>query len=86
MVLFILAGVCILLGLWLRFGLLGYRFSSLICFALAGLFACWAGVYALCLLMEWLRTKLFALLRVPALCSRLETLLFRGVQRSFPDA
>ena len=37
MVLFILAGFCILLGLWLRFGLMGYRFSALICFALAGL-------------------------------------------------
>lgn len=37
MVLFILAAVLVGLGLWLRFGLLGYRFSSLICFALAGL-------------------------------------------------
>ena len=52
---------------------------------LAGLFACWAGVYALCLLIEWLRTKLFALLCVPALCSRLETLLLRRAQRCFPD-
>ena len=37
--------------------------------ALAG---CWAGVYAVCLLMEYLRTRLFVLLRIPALCTAAE--------------
>lgn len=44
MVLFIIAAVLILFGLWLRFGLLGYRFSSLICFALGVLLACCGGL------------------------------------------
>lgn len=36
------------------------------------LFVCWAGVYFVCLMIEWLRTKLFALLRVHALCQHAE--------------
>ena len=44
--LFILAAVLTVFGLWLRFGLMGYRFSALICFALAGLLAC-CGVFRL---------------------------------------
>lgn len=51
-----------------------------------GLFACWAGLYAVCLLMEWLRTKLFALLRVPALCEHAEKRLFQWADRRFPEA
>lgn len=42
--------------------------------ALAG---CWAGVYAVCLLMEYLRTKLFALLHIPALCTAAEKRLLQ---------
>lgn len=53
---------------------------------LGGLFACWAGVYGLCLLLEWLRTKLFAALKVSALCERLEKKLFVWTDRVFPDA
>ena len=39
-----MSAVLILFGLWLRFGLLGYRFSSLICFALGALLACCGGL------------------------------------------
>ena len=51
---------------------------------LLGLFICWAGLYAACLVLEWLRLKLFERLRVPALCARCETLLLRRF--SAPDA
>ena len=53
---------------------------------LAGLFACWAGVYALCLALEWGRAKLFDLLKVPSLCVRAENRLFQWAQRRFPGA
>jgi len=53
---------------------------------LPGLFACWAGVYAVCLLIEWLRTKLFALLRISDLCTRAENRLFQWEDRLFPKA
>ncbi|MBR6570882.1 MAG: hypothetical protein IKK75_10570, partial [Clostridia bacterium] len=53
---------------------------------LAALFACWAGVYAVCLLIEWLRTRLFSLLRVPALCERMEKRLCQWTDRLFPEA
>ena len=53
---------------------------------LSGLFACWAGVYGVCLLMEWLRTRLFAVLKVSALCERIEKRLFAWANRVFPDA
>lgn len=53
---------------------------------LGGLFACWAGVYGICLLVEWMRTKLFAALRVSVLCQRLEKKLFSWADRVFPQA
>lgn len=53
---------------------------------LAALFACWAGVYAVCLLIEWARTKLFALLNVSVLCAKLENRLFQWTNRVFPKA
>ena len=53
---------------------------------LGGLFACWAGVYGLCLLVEWLRTKLFAALKVSALCEKIEKKLFIWANRVFPEA
>lgn len=53
---------------------------------LGGLFACWAGVYSVCLLMEWLRTRLFAALGAAAMCERIEKRLFAWANRVFPDA
>lgn len=53
---------------------------------LAGLAACWAVVYAVCLIIEWLRTKLFAALHVPALCGRAEKRLVEWADRLFPPA
>lgn len=53
---------------------------------LGGLFVCWAGVYGVCLLIEWLRTKLFAALKVSALCERLEKKLFVWADLVFPQA
>ena len=52
---------------------------------LCGLFVCWAGVYVLCLLIEWLRTRLFTLLRIPALCNAMEKKLFSLEQCMFPE-
>lgn len=51
---------------------------------LACLLGCLVGLYALCLMMEWLRARLFALLRVPGLCQRGERLLFAWTERCFP--
>lgn len=45
---------------------------------------CWAGVYAVCLLMEWLRTRMFILLRIPALCTAAEKYLFSWADKRFP--
>lgn len=53
---------------------------------LGGLFACWAGVYGICLLIEWLHTKLFDVFRVSALCAGLEKRLFAWADRVFTDA
>lgn len=52
---------------------------------MAALAACWAGMYAVCLAVEWLRAKLFGLIRVPALCERAENQLFRWADRRFPE-
>lgn len=51
---------------------------------LLALAACWAGVYAMCLLLEWLRTRLFALLRIPALCTAAEKRLLSWADKRFP--
>lgn len=53
---------------------------------LGGLFVCWFGIYAVCLLIEWLRTKLFALLRIPAVCVRMEKRLEKLANAVFPEA
>lgn len=53
---------------------------------LGGLFACWAGVYAVCLLAEWMRTRLFGALGVSALCEKIEKRLFIWAERVFPQA
>lgn len=53
---------------------------------LGGLFACWAGIYGVCLLMEWLRTRLFAALKISALCDGMEKKLFTWADRVFPRA
>ena len=39
---------------------------------LGGLLACWAGVCLSCLLIEWLRSRLFVWLKVPDMCERAE--------------
>ena len=53
---------------------------------LGGLAACWGGVYALCLLLEWGRTKAFAALRVSEACGRLEKKLFQWADNWFCKA
>ncbi len=50
---------------------------------LIGLAACWAGIYAICLLVEWLRTKLFQFLRIPVLCARAEQRIQAWSERLF---
>lgn len=49
------------------------------------LFGCWAGIYAVCLLLEWGRMKLFDAMRVPDACQRLENRLLSRAQRCFPE-
>jgi len=53
---------------------------------LSGLFACWAGVYGLCLALEWMRFRLFAALKTAALCERLEKRILGWTERVFWQA
>lgn len=50
---------------------------------LANLLLCWAGVYGACLLLEWLRTKIFSVLRLPEMCLKAEQRLFCAAERFF---
>ena len=52
----------------------------------AAVLAAWLAVYGVSLVLEQLRTKLFTLLRVDALCMRWEGGLRRLAARLLPDA